>query len=223
MITWRRILLRKAWQVFSVGVAVCTAAAWAAGTAAPTVAVAVTAGQVEINQVKAEGGANVPEGAVLRTREAAARLQFRNGARATLGSDSQATVFAGRLVLQAGSGLVGGTTAVGLEALGFRVNPQTASSSALVEHKGRFIQVSAIAGSVAVFDLDGEQIARVEMGKPLTFEPAGLVRLAPDDPSQGKEQNKKQGLSRKAKVGVGVGVAAGVGLGVGLPLAVLSR
>jgi hypothetical protein len=226
VITWRRMLKVQSWLGL-VLFCLCAVSMWGAGGTAPTIAVAVTTGQVDVNHIKADGGANVPEGAVLRTAEAAARLQFRNGARATLGADSQATVFAGRLVLQAGSGLVNGSTPITLEALGFRVQPQSTTGSALVEHKGRYIQVSAVAGPVAVYDMQGALLARVETGKPLTFEPSGLVRMAPDDPSN-KDPKKdkgaaKTGLSHGARVGIGVAVTAGVGLGVALPMAVLSR
>ena len=230
------VVLGAVWSVMP------RAALWAGS--APTVAVAVTMGQMEVNHLKADGTANVPEGAQLKTHESAARLQFRSGGRATLGTESQALIFTGRLVLESGSGLVNGSNSIALEALGFRVLAGEREGSALVEHRGRFIQVSSVAGVTSVYDQGGTLVARVQPGTPLTFEPSGFVRNASDDPdktdpkdgskpdandaakSTGKEAAKataKTGLSTAAKVGIGVGVTAGVGLGVALPMAILSR
>ena len=190
---------------------------WAAGGIAPTVAVAVTMGRVEVNQMSAEGSANVPEGAQLKTHDSAARLQFRAGGRATLGTDSQAKVYAGRLVLESGSGLVSGSTSLILEALGFKIQPVDAAGSALVERQNNRIVVSTVSGSAWVYDPNGKMAGVVHPGRAVSFEPTELAPVTAEavTPQDDKDTGKKARDKKAAAIPAGDATAETAGKATG--------
>jgi hypothetical protein len=143
--------------------------AWAAG---PIIGLAVSSGRLVVDRAPVEGNASLTEGMTLTTGNAPTRVQFNNGARATLAASTTAKIYSDRILLEQGVGLISAHDGMRLEAAGFHVRANGESAQAVVErNNGAAIQVAALHGSVKVYDNEDVLLARVQPGVPLTFEP----------------------------------------------------
>lgn len=148
--------------------ATCLAALPLVYAAGPVVGVAVSQGRMEVDRAVVDGNAGLTSGASIRTDAVPTRIQLINGSRATLGVESEARVYADRLVLERGGGLL----ATGrMDAKGFQIVPVGDSKARVDMIKGNVVQVAALNGPVNVTDAAGVLIAQVTPEAPLTFEP----------------------------------------------------
>ena len=105
----------------------------------PVIGLAVTDGRIELDRAGVSGNATLREGASLKTGKAAARIQLQNGARATVGIESEAKIYRDRLELARGAASAGATVAV------------SSMKSPICESSSSPIGVSIEMGSLAIF------------------------------------------------------------------------
>lgn len=134
------------------------------------IGVAVTDGQMQVDRAAVSGNSNLAEGSSILTAAQATRIQLNNGNRATLAPNSAARVYADRLVLEKGMGVVG-SAGYRLQARGLEFAPATQQSRVQVLVNGGAVQVAALDGPVKVIDAGGLVLARVNPGTAMEVRP----------------------------------------------------
>lgn len=195
---------------FSVLVAFSGLSAFAAS---PVIGMAVSEGQLSVNNSLIDGNANLMNGSVVRTADSPSRLHMKNGAQILLDRNTQAKVLGDRIVLERGVTQISSrnNTSYDLEALGFRVATAT-TGQARVEMQNDRVVVAALNGPVQVSGQDGIVLASVSAGRTLSFEPAaasgksemtgriqkqGEKFILPDEVSGLKVELNGKGLDRE--------------------------
>ncbi|MCX6595113.1 MAG: hypothetical protein NTV70_01950 [Acidobacteria bacterium] len=178
--------------------------------ASPAIGVAVTHGRLEVNNTTVDGNANLAAGASVKTSAFPSMLQLSGGSNVALDRESQAKVFADRVVLERGVSQLAGKNAYAVEAMGFRVTGDAAQ--ARVEMKKDYVLVAALSGVVKVTDASGMPVANLTAGRALGLQPTGAAasstmtgRLArenghyvlPDEVSGLKVELNGNGLDRE--------------------------
>ena len=143
-----------------------------AGTSA--IGVAVSQGNIVVNNLKAPGSATIFDGNVLQTSDSPSQVRLTDGAQIRFGTDSRGKLFSDHVDLEKGSASVSGNTGKGYEAKanGLTVRPET-NGSATVTMQGGAIEVAAIGGNVHVFNAQGVNVANLIPGKSLSLRPQG--------------------------------------------------
>ncbi len=134
------------------------------------IGVAVTNGQMQVDRAAVSGNSNLAEGSSVLTSAQATRIQLHNGNRATLAPNSAARVYADRLVLEKGMGMVG-SSGYRVQAGGLEVAPAAWQARAQVLVKGGTVQVAALEGPVKVLGAGGIVLARVNAGTAMEVQP----------------------------------------------------
>ncbi|MGC4049628.1 MAG: hypothetical protein QM757_08970 [Paludibaculum sp.] len=130
------------------------------------IGMAVSNGQMQVDRAAVTGNANLLEGSSVKTNADPSRIQLSNGSRATLAANSEAQIFADRIVLQKGSSLVA-SPAYSLQTNGLVVT----GAQAQVAVKGGVVNVTATNGIVKVRSMEGVMLASVKPGTALELTP----------------------------------------------------
>jgi hypothetical protein len=178
--------------------------------ASPAIGIAVSHGKLEVNNTMVDGNANLAAGTSVKTSAFPSMLQLMGGSNVALDRESQAKVFADRVVLERGVGQLAGKNSYAVEAMGFRVTGDAAQ--ARVEMKKDHVLVAALSGVVKVTDVNGMPVANLTAGRALGLQPSGVAasstmtgRLArenghyvlPDEVSGLKVELNGNGLDRE--------------------------
>ena len=143
-----------------------------AATGAPVIGVAVTKGNVLVNQATVAGNATLFDGATVETHQFSSSLDLASGPSLLLGPDSKGQVFSDRLILEKGLAEMKRSGQFRIEAPGLRIRSATDSAVALVALvKNRGIQIAATTGGVQVLNANGLLVAAIEPGEALEFDP----------------------------------------------------
>jgi hypothetical protein len=132
------------------------------------IGVAVSAGNIVVNNASAAGNATVFEGAMLGSgSKASTQVRLTNGARVRLALDSSGKMYLDHVDLLTGSAEISGYSA---NANGMKVSAE-GKSSAAVSVQGKSIQVAALSGDVHVFNSRGITVANLLPGRVMNFLP----------------------------------------------------
>lgn len=210
---------------FRRGLALTSLAAFAAAqlSAAPAIGVVSTRGVMEVDKAAVRGTTKISDGSSVRTGDMAGRVELNNGVRATLAKATAARVHADRIELSAGAGQVSTRTGFDLDALGFRISPESRDAVARVTYENaNRILVTAVDSPLKV-SRGGTMLARLTPGTTYYFEPAAEGEPNPPASNAGNQGGSKPGakaaLSTRAKWGIALGAAAAAaGTGIGIAL-----
>ena len=144
--------------------------------ASPSIGIAVSHGKLEVNSAVVDGNANLAAGTSVKTSSFPSMLQMTNGSNVALDRESQAKVFADRVVLERGVSQLAGKSAYAVEAMGFRVTGDAAQ--ARVEMKKDHVLVAALSGVVKVTDASGMPVANLTAGRALGLQPTNAAPLS---------------------------------------------
>jgi len=153
-----------------------TASQGFAAATVPPIGTVVTAGAFRLNRATVRSNGTLFEGAMVETGAAPARMDLISGARLEVESESTVRVFGGRLVLERGATQLaraaGFATGFLVEARGLTIQPDASAATTRIVLIGeRRIEVSALAGSIQVFNSGGLLVAKIASGKALALEP----------------------------------------------------
>ena len=140
------------------------------------IGVAMSEGNILINNSSAAGNATIFNGSTLETQSASSQVRLTDGARLRLGSDSRGTVFSDHVDLQKGSASITGYSA-NANGLNVRADGQ-ASATISMRDKG-VVEIAAMTGSVHVFDAAGLNVANLMPGRALDLRPQDAGANAP--------------------------------------------
>lgn len=157
-------------KAVSAAVALSAVSAFAA---TPTIGVASAFGKFTINSAQVSGNANLFDGSQVRTDNTASQLFLQNGASVLLATNTAATVYGNRLVLSEGAARVDNMSNLSVEAAGFRVVPDDATSQAAVRLNDGTVEVASMSGAVKVFNKDGAMLTHIGAGTASAFKPGG--------------------------------------------------
>jgi hypothetical protein len=133
---------------------------------------AVATGSFQVDRAQVYGNTTLFDGATVATENASSRLQLNNGARMTLGEDSQARIFEKRMTLERGRGELESRANYWMEARTLQISPLDAKSIARVKLEGStHVLVGAVNGRVRVLNAAGSLVANVQPGAALLFTP----------------------------------------------------
>jgi hypothetical protein len=138
--------------------------------AGEVIGMAVSNGQMQVDRAAVTGNANLSDGSRVLTTGEAMRIQLSNGNRATLAPNSAAQVYANRLVLKSGIGVIG-SAGYKLQANGVEILGGTPAARAQVRVNGGTLQVAALNGPVKVMSADGMVLAKVRSGTAMEVTP----------------------------------------------------
>jgi hypothetical protein len=156
----------------TVGLAVAMSAVSAFATT-PTIGVASAFGRFTVNSAQVSGNANLFDGSRIRTDKAASQLFLQNGASVLLATNTAATVYNDRLVLSEGAARIDNMSSLSVEADGYRVVPDDATSQAAVRMNAGTVEVASMSGAVKVFNKDGAMLTHIGAGTASAFKPGG--------------------------------------------------
>jgi hypothetical protein len=149
----------------------------AAGSA---IGMAVANGTLMVNHSQVSGNATLFDGSLVETTGSYSQLQLEKGVQVRLSSESRATVYNGRLVLEAGQSELEAATKYEVEARTLHIRSDQPGTQARIRVGGaRTVTVSSIHGAVRVTNAGGTLVARVEAGNTLNFEPQAAGAEAP--------------------------------------------
>src|SRR5580704_10532335 len=136
--------------------------------ATPGIGVAMSQGNIFVDNSATAGNATIFNGSKLETQSAGSQVRLNDGAQLRLASDSRGTVFSDHVDLQKGSASIKGYSAT---ANGLNVRADGKASAAIsVRDKGE-VQIAALTGNVHVFDAAGLNIAILAPGRALDLRP----------------------------------------------------
>jgi hypothetical protein len=160
---------------------VCTVSVALAGGEA--IGFAVASGSFQVDSAQVYGNTTLFDGATISTATAPSRLELTNGARMTLGEDSQARIFDKQMTLERGTGELKTPASYRMDARTLQISPLDPKSIARVKLEGpRQVLVAAVNGRVRVLNEAGTLVANVEPGRALLFTPqaaeAGTFKMS---------------------------------------------
>lgn len=188
--------------------------------ATPVIGVALSNGNISINNNRTAGNANLYDGNTIETSESASRVELKDGARVQLATDSRGTIYHDHLLLEKGTTqfLISDSYMVNANTL--RISAVEPNTSARISIHGPVVEVASLTGTVRVSNKAGEVVANLAPGKAFDFTPQDAGAAAP--PSNGKKK-KAAGAAPgagAAGAGAGAGTTAGVVAGVVVAAAV---
>jgi hypothetical protein len=167
-------LVRAAVILWVVGTAGCLSAANSA------IGTAVTNGSFQVDHSRVWGNTTLFDGSVIETATASSQLQWSGGVQMRLASNSRATVYQTKLVLEAGYGQLESAQGFEVEAGSLRISPAASDTVARIRVvDDRRVTVAAVRGVVRVSNRAGLLVANVEPGGSLDFEPQVAGATAP--------------------------------------------
>lgn len=140
------------------------------------IGVAVSAGNIVLNNASLPGSATVFEGATLGSgSNTSTQVRLNNGARVRLAMASSAKVYRDHADLIVGMAEISGYTA---NAHGLKISAD-GNSSASVSMRGNTIEVADLSGDVHVFNAHGLSVANLVPGRVMSFFPQDAGASAP--------------------------------------------
>ncbi len=147
---------------------------FAAATAG--IGVAMSQGNISINNASSAGNATIFDGNTLETGAAASQVHLKDGAQLRLASDSRAKVFSDHADLQRGSADITGYTA---KAGGLSVRAEGKASASVSMRDQGTVQIAALSGDVHVFNAAGLNVANLVPGRALDLRAQDAGASAP--------------------------------------------
>ena len=143
------------------------------------IGMAVSSGNFTVDRANVAGSATLFEGSTVQTGQSVSRLDLK-GTWLQLGADSQATVSDKKIILQRGTGVLGGQPGYDLAARSLRIGTANSGAVARVWLDGdNSVQVAAANGPVHVYNNSGLLVMDVLPGRAFSFAPqAGAVDSA---------------------------------------------
>lgn len=136
--------------------------------ATPSIGIVTASGHFTLQGAEVWGNATLFDGAAIETTAASTELSLRNGARVQLGAKSRARVFSDRIVLQAGVGQVAGSATYEVQAAGFKVRGEDASSRIRVG-MSQALEVVSLSGTARVSAANNIVLAAIPTGRKMDF------------------------------------------------------
>jgi len=146
-----------------------------AAAATPAIGVALSEGNIVINESQTPGNATVFNGTRLQTQSASSQVRLKDGAQVRFDLDSRGTLFSDHVDLQQGSARISDYSA---NANGLSVRA-SGDSSANVTMKGKVVEIAALTGNVQVFNAAGMNVANLLPGRALDLRPQDAGTKAP--------------------------------------------
>jgi hypothetical protein len=151
-------------SLFTCSCMVCMAASPA------SVGVLVTNGQAMVDGATVHGNSTLFQGSVVKADEITSDLRFADGANLVLQPGAAAKVYRDHAELQQGTAIQRGVSGHALVADGLRVTSLEPNGKVTVAvQDNRHVEMLANDGAAEVRTPTGELVARLEPGKPLTF------------------------------------------------------
>jgi len=144
--------------------------------ATPGIGIAMSEGNIYINDAKAAGNATISNGSTLETDRATSQVRLNGGAQLRLSTSSRGTIFADHIDLQKGSARIAGYSA---NANGLSVRADGSSSATVSMRDQGVVQVAALTGNVHVFNAAGLNVANLVPGRALDLKPQDAGASAP--------------------------------------------
>lgn len=148
-------------SVFLLGVGTLSAAT-------PSIGVAMSQGNIFVDNSATAGNVTVFNGSTLETQSAGSQVRLNDGAQLRLASDSRGTVFNDHVDLKKGSASIKGYSA---NANGLTVRADGKASAAISMRDKGEVQIAALTGNIHVFDAAGLNIANLVPGRALDLHP----------------------------------------------------
>ena len=136
-----------------------------------SIGVATVVGSVRVDSVDARGTATVMDGASIETNVNPSQIALTSGSQVDLAADSEATIYAHRLVLAKGWAQVENSSEYSVVANSLRVVPKNASDLRVGYVAGNAVQVSVLSGEASVLNREGCLLAKVVASRALEFTP----------------------------------------------------
>lgn len=146
------------------------------GAVASGIGVAMSTGNILINNSSTAGNATVYDGSILETKTAASQIRLNDGAQVRLSAESKGKVYSDHIDLQRGSASITGYSAVA-SGLDVRANGK-ASASISMRDQG-VVEVAALTGDVHVFNAAGINVANLVPGRALDLRAQDAGASAP--------------------------------------------
>ena len=144
----------------------------AASPGTPIIGRILAQGAFRVDNSTITGNATLFEGATIESGTDRPALEFRSGARLSLGAESKGRVFADHMVLDRGRSRLDKADGFRVEARGLKIQPETGKTTGRVDLAGASrVQVAALTGSFRVLNAQGIMVARIPSGMALSFEP----------------------------------------------------
>lgn len=211
-----------------------------AGTTVVGVATAI--GSFSVNQTSVTGTANLTDGTVLTTTDAASQVMLKGGYGAFFATHSAAAIYSDKFVLQHGAARFDNLKpGFKLEASSLRIENDKDGGQGAVGLKDGKVVVASVIGNMNVYSQQGALLARVAAGTAVAFDDPQQSGATSDQPPTNSQTGKP--CKSKKEPGCGayvppssgaaaagaimstgaallvVGGVAAVGLGVGLGVA----
>jgi hypothetical protein len=144
--------------------------------ATPGIGIAMSEGNIYINDAKSAGNATLSDGSTVETENAASQVRLNGGAQLRLSTSSRGTVFADHIDLQKGTARIAGYSA---NASGLSVRADGNSSATVSMRDQGVVQIAALTGNVHVFNAAGMNVANLLPGRALDLKPQDAGASAP--------------------------------------------
>ncbi len=142
----------------------------------PGIGVAMSQGNIFVNDAKTAGNATIADGSTLETQSAASQVRLNEGGQLRLSSSSRAKVFADHIDLQKGTARISGYSA---NASGLNVRADGSSSATVSVRDTGVVQIAALTGNVQVFNAAGINVANLLPGRALDLKAQDAGASAP--------------------------------------------
>jgi len=140
------------------------------------IGVAMSEGNILVNNSSAAGNATIFDGSTLETHSAASQIRLNGGAQLRLASESRGTVFSDHVDLQKGSASITGYSA---NASGLNVRADGKASATVSMRDQGIVEIAALTGSVHIFNAAGMNVANLVPGRALDLRPQDAGANAP--------------------------------------------
>ena len=140
------------------------------------IGIAMSDGNILINNSSAAGNATIFDGSTLETQSAASQIRLNGGARLRLASDSRGKVYSDHVDLQKGSARIAGYSA---NASGLNVRVDGTASATVSMYDQGIVEIAALTGSVHVFNAAGFNVANLLPGRALDLKAQDAGASAP--------------------------------------------
>ena len=190
-------------------------AASAAATPRTAIGSIQSHGAVRVGEILAASDSTLFAGDRVQTNNGGASVQYREGVRITLGSESVATFTPERVQIERGL-MTFQTIAnnrVSFAASSLRLEPSSAKTVGNVVFKDSRASVSVSEGTVKVLDPSGVQLAALNAGDARVFEEAAAEPPSAAAPAAAPQGGSSGSSHKWALIGIGAGVV-GASLGI---------
>jgi len=140
------------------------------------IGVAMSSGNILINNSNSAGNATVYDGNTLETQATASQVRLNGGAQVRLAADSKGKVFSDHIDLQKGSASITGYSA---NASGLNVRADGKASASISMRDQGVVEIAALTGDVHVFNAAGLNVANLVPGRALDLKAQDAGASAP--------------------------------------------